>query len=238
MSRTGSDHFSVPDQYALSCNLAAFEPVAPKPTMSSETTVVIEPNAATQVTLGILAGGRAVRLGGLDKAWLHRDGVPLVVHWSRCFDGQVAEILVSANAQLPRYAQKGLRALPDRVRGDADTGHGPLAGIDALLASCTTDWLLTLPVDAQRLPDDYLAQLWQSRDADGSAAADAGGPQPLFALYCVESARPIVENALRVDDYAVHRLQSRLALARVDFDDVRFGNLNTLDDLAAAGIAA
>ena len=206
--------------------------------MSSESTAVIEPIATNQITLGILAGGRAVRLGGLDKAWLHRDGVPLVLRWARHVESQVAQILVSANAHLPRYAQKGLRALPDRVRGDADTWHGPLAGIDALLATCTTDWLLTLPVDAQHLPDDFLAQLWQSSDADGSAAADASGPQPLFALYRVESARPIVESALRSGDYAVHRLQSRLALARVDFEDVRFGNLNTLDDLAAAGIAA
>lgn len=207
--------------------------------MSSETTAVIESVATTQITLGILAGGRAVRLGGLDKAWLHRDGVPLVLHWARHFESQVAQVLISANAQLPRYALKGLRALPDRVRGDeADAWHGPLAGIDALLATCTTDWLMTLPVDAQHLPDDYLEQLWQSRDADGSAAADASGPQPLFALYRVESAKPIVESAMRHGDYAVHRLQSRLALARVDFDDVRFGNLNTLDDLAAAGIAA
>ena len=207
--------------------------------MPSETTAPIEPVAATQITLGILAGGRAIRLGGLDKAWLHRDGVPLVLRWAHHFDGQVAQVLISANAQLPRYAQKGLLALPDRVRGDdADTWHGPLAGIDALLASCKTDWLLMLPVDAQHLPDDFLAQMWQSRDADGSAAADASGPQPLFALYRVESARPIVERALHSGDYAVHRLQSRLALARVDFDDVRFGNLNTLDDLAAAGIAA
>ena len=206
--------------------------------MPSESTVAIESTAATQITLGILAGGRSVRLGGLDKAWLHRDGVPLVVRWARHFEPQVAQVLISANAQLPRYAAKGLHALPDRVRGDADAGHGPLAGIDALFAACTTDWLLTLPVDAQRLPDDYLAQLWQCSDVDGSAAADASGPQPLFALYRVESAKPIVESALRTGDYAVHRLQSRLALARVDFDDVRFGNLNTLDDLAAAGIAA
>lgn len=206
--------------------------------MPSEPTV-IEPVATPKITLGILAGGRATRLGGLDKAWLHRDGVPLVLGWSRHFQTQVAQILISANAQLPRYAQKGLHALPDRIRvDDADPWHGPLAGIDALLAACTTDWLLTLPVDAQRLPDDYVEQLWQSRDADGSAAADASGPQPLFALYRVESVRPVVEGALRAGDFAVHRLQSRLALARVDFDDLRFGNLNTLDDLAAAGIAA
>ncbi|KLD75466.1 molybdopterin-guanine dinucleotide biosynthesis protein MobA, partial [Xanthomonas hyacinthi DSM 19077] len=35
-------------------------------------------DARREVTLGILAGGRAQRLGGRDKAWLQRDGQALV----------------------------------------------------------------------------------------------------------------------------------------------------------------
>ena len=38
--------------------------------------------ATIDTTLGILAGGRATRLGGTDKAWLRRDGVPQVVRIS------------------------------------------------------------------------------------------------------------------------------------------------------------
>ena len=40
------------------------------------------------LTLGILAGGRATRLGGRDKAWLQRDGVPQVVRIARRFDAE------------------------------------------------------------------------------------------------------------------------------------------------------
>ena len=36
-------------------------------------------NAGAGTTLGILAGGRATRLGGRDKAWLERDSTPLVI---------------------------------------------------------------------------------------------------------------------------------------------------------------
>ena len=32
------------------------------------------------ITLGILAGGRASRLGGRDKAWLQRNGVPVEMY--------------------------------------------------------------------------------------------------------------------------------------------------------------
>ena len=36
--------------------------------------------ARDHVTLGLIAGGSATRLGGLDKAWLARGGVPQVLH--------------------------------------------------------------------------------------------------------------------------------------------------------------
>ena len=83
------------------------------------------PIAPDQITLGLLAGGRASRLGGVDKAWLERAGVAQVERWRRRFDGETARIIVSANRDLPRYADHGLRAVPDRVPGD----FGPVAGL-------------------------------------------------------------------------------------------------------------
>ena len=56
------------------------------------------------LTLGILAGGRASRLGGIDKAWLERGGTAQVTRIARRFDGECATVLVSANRDLPRYA--------------------------------------------------------------------------------------------------------------------------------------
>ena len=67
------------------------------------------------VTLGILAGGRASRLGGRDKAWLQRDGVPQVLRIARRFAGECGTVLVSANRDLPRYPEHGLVAVEDRI---------------------------------------------------------------------------------------------------------------------------
>ena len=39
----------------------------------------------TTVTLGLLAGGRASRLGGRDKAWLERDGQAQVMRLQQAF---------------------------------------------------------------------------------------------------------------------------------------------------------
>ena len=39
--------------------------------------------SAPGITVGILGGGRATRLGGADKAWLIRDGQPQVLRLAR-----------------------------------------------------------------------------------------------------------------------------------------------------------
>lgn len=186
---------------------------------------------ASQVTLGILAGGRATRLGGLDKAWLERDGVPQVLRWTRRFAAEVGAILVSANRDLERYTAAGLDAVPDRHAGNA----GPLAGLDALATNCTTPWLLTLPVDLFGVNDCLLPTLVAERAPTGAFAQDEDGPQPLVALWEVAALRAGLGDT--GGDGAVHALQARLGLRRVVFQGVRFGNLNTPADLLAAGIA-
>ncbi len=185
-----------------------------------------------QLTVGILAGGRASRLGGRDKAWLVRDGVPQVVRWQRQFASQASVLLVSANRELPRYLAHGLISVPD-LTADA----GPLSGLDALAATTTTPWLLTLPVDLLALPEDLLPRLGNHAGDHGAFARDADGPQPLVALWPVRTLRAATRDALASQTLAVHALQRGLGMRAVGFDGVRFGNLNTLDDLDDAGIA-
>lgn len=187
--------------------------------------------ARQQITLGILAGGRATRLGGRDKAWLERDGVPQVLRLAQRFGAEAGAVLVSANRGLPRYAQAGLHAVVDRV-GDA----GPLGGLDALAAACATPWLLTLPVDLVDGNDCLLRSLVAAAGERGACAQDASGPQPLVALWPVAPLRTAVAAALDEGALAVHALQARMGMGLVRFAGVRFGNLNTPDDLRAAGI--
>ena len=186
----------------------------------------------SDVTLGILAGGLATRLGGRDKAWLERDGIPQVLRWQRRFDGEVSAVLVSANRELARYADHGLRALPDRQAA----GAGPVAGLQALADACGTRWLLTLPVDLFGVNDCLLPTLAAERGADGAWARDADGPQPLVALWRADALRGALDG-MPATDAAVRELQARLDMRCVAFAGVRFGNLNTPQDLQAAGIA-
>ena len=184
----------------------------------------------SQVTLGILAGGRASRLGGRDKAWLQRAGVPQVIRLARRFEAECGAVLVGANANLDRYADHGLSVVRDHV-----SGIGPLGGLQALANACATPWLLTLPVDVVGTNECLLRTLAMAGDA-GAVAEDDDGLQPLVALYRVEPMRAGIDAALATGDRAVQAMQARLGLPRIRFAGLRFGNLNTPEDLHAAGI--
>jgi molybdopterin-guanine dinucleotide biosynthesis protein A len=185
-----------------------------------------------EVTLGILAGGRATRLGGVDKAWLLRDGDPQVLRLAERFRPQVVEVVVSANRDLQRHAAAGLRAIADR-----EQDIGPMGGIDALAQVCTTPWLLTLPVDLVGTNDCLLPSLLAAGGAGtGAYAEDDNGTQPLVALWRITDLRRGLADAIASGNYTVQALQTRLQMRRVRLPGVRFGNLNTPADLAAGGI--
>ncbi|WP_236551164.1 molybdenum cofactor guanylyltransferase [Luteimonas sp. 9C] len=183
------------------------------------------------MTVGLLAGGRATRLGGLDKAWLLRDGMVQVERLHDGFAPRATRVLVSANRDLQRYAGIGIDAIPDR-----HPGTGPLSGLDALAAAVTTPWLFTLPVDALRVDASVLARLIDAAGDTGARAENDDGLQPLVALWLVDALRVAAANALTSDDFSVRGLQRALGMRTVRFAQVRFGNLNTPGDLVRAGV--
>lgn len=185
---------------------------------------------AIDTTLGILAGGRGTRLGGIDKAWLQRDGIPQVLRIARRFAHEVDATLVSANRDAARYGDNGLVAVADVI-----TDAGPIGGLDALARACRTTWLLTVPVDLIGV-NECLLQTLRAQGPRGAFAVDDDGPQPLVALWRAAALRPVLSSAFASGDRAVHALQDALGMQPVRLAGVRFGNLNTPADLRAAGM--
>lgn len=181
------------------------------------------------VTLGILAGGRGSRLGGVEKAWLQRSGMSQIERCVQRLAPEVGAVLVSANRSLPRYAALGLDTVTDQM-----PDLGPLGGLQALAAHCRTPWLLTLPVDLYSFNDCLLRSL-AAAGPDGAFAVDDDGAQPLVALWPVAEMRQRIDAALASGRLAVHALQSTLGMAPCRLQGVRFGNLNTPQDLTDAG---
>jgi molybdopterin-guanine dinucleotide biosynthesis protein A len=183
------------------------------------------------VTLGILAGGRATHLGGLDKAWLERDGKPQVLRIAERFAARVDRVLVSANVHHQRYRQRGLTVIADSVED-----VGPIGGLKALMAACETPWLLTIPVDVVDVNDCLLPTLIAHGNARGAYAVDDDGAQPLVALWRIDVAKDAIDEAISLSLYGVHPLLESLKMPPVELQGVHFGNLNTLGDLAAAHV--
>jgi len=186
------------------------------------------PFSRLDISAAILAGGQGSRVGGQDKGLLPVAGKPLVAWVAERLREQVGTVFVCANRNADRYAQYG------RVVADAATGfHGPLAGIAAALAACTTRWLLTVPVDSPCPPQDLAACLHRAAATAGAAAAVARAQaqrEPLFAIYDVAACGSVRDALAR--DIAVWRWQDELGAVEADFSGraADFRNLNTLDE--------
>jgi molybdopterin-guanine dinucleotide biosynthesis protein A len=184
-------------------------------------------NASLRSTTGaILAGGRGERVGGRDKGLLALCGRPLVAHVVAALQPQVEGIVIVANRNRAEYSAYGL-VLADREAAF----RGPLAGIDAALAACSTAWLLTVPVDCPGLPGDLAQRLHAAAVREAAAAcvvAVEGRREPLFALYRVDRIAPPA--AALAADGAVWQWQASIGAIAVDFSDQRDALANLNDD--------
>ena len=183
------------------------------------------------VTAAILAGGEGARVGGQDKGLLPLAGEHLIARVSGVMRSQAGTLLICANRHEQVYAAFGA------VVGDALPGYrGPLAGIAAALATCTTPWLLTVPVDCPGPPVELGSRLLASAITSGTSLAvahDGERAQPLFALYRRELAESCSDALVR--DLPVWRWQRDAGAAIADFSDcaASFVNLNTLEEFRA-----
>lgn len=181
--------------------------------------------APAAITLGVLAGGRATRLGGVDKAWVAVQGTSMLAGCLAQFHDPFRGVLVSARSADRRHRQLGVVPVADRRAGFP----GPVAALEALAHACATPWLLTVPVDARDVPSDLPRRLAEAAGDIGACLVDADGLQPLLALWRRDALATAASSALDVGDAAARDLVDRLQLVRVDIGPQRLRNLNTFD---------
>ncbi|MEO1968911.1 MAG: molybdenum cofactor guanylyltransferase [Sphingomonadaceae bacterium] len=163
----------------------------------------------------VLAGGQSRRFGS-DKALAILDGRRLLDHAVAAMSQMVAAVVVVGREEAP------VATVPDRPRARM----GPLGGICGALAHAQAegfDAILTVPVDALRLPDDLLQRL-----SPGPAFA---AQQPVIGLWPV-ACLPALDALLA--STAKHSL--RAFAEAVDAREVALpgdpANINTQKDLA------
>lgn len=193
-------------------------------------------NSSKKITGLILAGGRAQRMGGIDKGLIPFHNKPLIESAIERLKPQVASILINANRNITKYAHYGYPVIMD----ETPDFSGPLAGFSIGLKHCQTPYLLTSPCDSPLLPSDLAEKMvtelelnnldlvYASSLEDGKAWA-----QPVFCLMR-SNLRDSLTNFLNKGDLKIDRWFKELHSGTVIFENaLAFANVNTPEELEA-----
>ena len=184
------------------------------------------------ITAVILAGGRARRMGEVDKGLEMLRGRSLVEWVLERIEPQVDDVFINANRNLDRYLEYGYPVISDRIPDYA----GPLAELHAALTEVAAGLVLTVPCDAPFVPADLvqrLRQALQEHDAQIAVASTAERVHPVFSL-CRSDVLTALAEYLNEGGRKVEAWHATLRCASVVFtDEDAFRNLNTLEELEA-----
>jgi molybdenum cofactor guanylyltransferase len=188
----------------------------------------------TEPPVVILAGGRATRLGGGDKALLFLG--PGAVLDSILARLRPVRAAINANGDPARFEAYGLPVLPDGVPG----WPGPLAGVLAAMEWAGAGDVITVPGDAPFVPRDLAVRLVQAREAAGAdiaVAASGGRVHPVAALWPARLAADLRRAIVEEDMRRMAAWIARYRVAEAVFDDRPvdpFFNINEPGDLVEA----
>ena len=182
----------------------------------------------SQITGVVLAGGKATRMGGIDKGLVELNGIPMCKVVIDQLDPQVAEVLVNANRNIEVYEGFGVRVVQDQMQGFL----GPLAGLFSAMSVAPTPWVITVPCDGPFLNADYVERMMMaSDDFDIVVARDERRLQPTFILsktYLMDD----LEDFLQSGERKIDRWFVKHKWSEADFSDSPdcFLNINTEQD--------
>ena len=191
--------------------------------------------SSKDITGLILAGGRAQRMGGIDKGLIPFHDKPLIESAIAKLKPQTQSIIINANRNLTKYACYGYPVIMD----ETPDFSGPLAGFSVGLRACKTPYLLTAPCDSPLLPNnlaqnlsaemdrgDFQLVYASSKEADGKVWA-----QPVFCLMRANLQDSLASFLLK-GDLKIDRWFKELRSSTVIFDDPQvFANVNTPEEL-------
>ena len=187
--------------------------------------------AGSTITGAILAGGRGLRMGGLDKGLLEHRGRPLVEHVLEALRPQVGPLLIVANRNGASYQRYGLPVHPDLIDGF----QGPLAGLHTALSHADTELVLCVPCDVPALPADLARRMHSALEAAGADACAVHDGRRLHPVICLlrRSLAESLEQSLAADLRQVKAWLARQRFTVVDYADAAgcFENFNCPEQL-------
>jgi len=184
-----------------------------------------------EITAVILAGGQGQRMDGQDKGLLSLWGQPLIARALNVFDGQVGEIVISANRNLDQYREFG-RPVYEDILGQR---WGPLAGMVTAMRHAKTPYVLIAPCDCPCLPTDLVERMvdaLNSANAELCVAHDGERLQNTVALLPCELADNL-ETYLNSGQRKAETWLRQKNMTTADFSEQAnaFHNVNTPEQL-------
>jgi molybdenum cofactor guanylyltransferase len=191
----------------------------------------------------LLAGGRAQRMGGGDKALRTIGGSSILARVISVMRPQCDGLILNANGDATRLNDFGLPVVADDLAGF----KGPLAGILVGL-----DWIashhpdvgiaISVPTDTPFLPTDLVARLkegLEKNNAEIVCASSGGVTHPVASLWSVGMRRDLRRALVDEDLRKIDRFTQRYRFATVDWSIEPydpFFNANEPADLVRAEV--
>ena len=193
-----------------------------------------DPPPRAPVAAAILAGGRAERMGGRNKAALTIDGTRIVDRQLAVLR-RIADPIFVVGGEAARFADLGLQIVPDLL-----PGAGALGGIYTAIVSSPRPRTLVVACDMPFLTVELMERLVYDTTAELVIPRSARGYEPLCAVWS-SGAAPVLRRRIErglltaavVDDLQVEVIGPEV-LASCDPHGLLFVNVNTLHDYERA----
>ena len=177
----------------------------------------------------ILAGGKASRMGGVDKGLQLLNGKPLWQHVGDTLSRQVTTLAISANRNIDIYQLSGYQIYQDQL----SDFPGPLAGMLSVMRQSDAEWFLFSPCDTPFIPS-CLAERFTSELDNASVvwAHDGERDHPTVALVHRRLV-PSLQDYLAAGERRVMVFMRQSGGHAVDFSDMKqsFININTITEI-------
>ncbi len=181
----------------------------------------------------ILAGGKANRMGGINKAFIEIGGERLIDRTLRVYRSLFEEVIISTNSPL-EYLEFDARIVTDIHRG-----KGPLGGIHAGLLHATCEHAFVSACDMPYLSEAFIHHMMeQAGGYDLAVPVTVSGFESLHAIYS-RKCLPFIESQIEIGELKVSLLFKKFKTREIHGNEIRrfdpegklFANLNRPGDL-------
>lgn len=192
-------------------------------------------NKVSDVAVALLAGGRASRLSGFNKAFIRINGIPIIQRTIALLEKNFEEIILVTN--YPRdfklYETKTI------ITKDLIKGIGPLGGMHSALSVTSRQAVFFMACDMPFLHNALIRQelkCFKAINSDCLVPRISTFIEPLHAVYKTNLKNNICSFVKNNRNYAIKDFLETISVCYWDLENNSFNrnafkNLNTKEDL-------